>query len=119
MANTQTAAQTLATFSAVYINSVGKMAKGTAASASMLPIVTLAKATIATNVAGEFYQLGDVVTNSNWSWTRGGLIYVSAVTGTLTQTLTTASGHNVNIVGVSTATTSMLLWPNFILIEVA
>jgi hypothetical protein len=119
MANTQIAAQTLATYSAVYINSSGKMAKATAASASMLPIVTLAKASMATNASGEFYQLGDEISNASWSWTSGGLIYASAVTGVLTQILTTVSGHNLNIAGISTATTSMLLWPNFILIEVA
>jgi hypothetical protein len=53
------------------------------------------------------------VTNGSWTWTDGGVIYLSdASGGGLTQTAPTTSGHFVQIVGVATSSTSMYVMPS-------
>lgn len=125
MALTLVAAENLAEFDAVYINADGKMALADADSATTMPAITLAKAAIAADAPGEFYQLGDEITNAAWSWSldktaaHRGMVYVSTTAGGLTQTIPSGSGDQVQIAGIATAATKMLLYPQLLIGEVA
>lgn len=119
MALTLTAAENLAEFDAVYLNSDGEAALVDANAAATVPALFLAKAAILEDASGEFYQIGDEITNVAWSWTPGGYIFASTTPGGLTQTAPSGSGDQVQIVGLATAATKMLLYPQLPMVEIA
>lgn len=119
MALTIIAEENLVEFDAVYITSACKAAKTDADSASTMPTVTLVKdSAITADTPGEFYQIGDEITNAAWSWTPGGLIYASTTAGGLTQTAPSGSGDQVQVVGFATAATKMVLYPQLLVVEI-
>lgn len=105
---------------AVYINSDGKVAKADADAAATMPVITLVKdAAISQDAEGECYQIGDEITNAGWSWTPGALVFAGTTAGALTQTAPSGSGDQVQVIGIATAATKMVLWPQLVTIEVA
>ena len=55
---------------------------------------------------------GNTVTNGSWSWTVGGVLYVSdATTGLMTQTSPSTSGHYVQQIGIALSATVILIQP--------
>jgi len=59
------------------------------------------------------------IRNDNWNWTTvGGLIYVSCVTGELTQTAPNGSGDFVQIVGLATHANRMYFNPQYTMVEI-
>lgn len=57
--------------------------------------------------------------NDSWSWTPGGMLYVSTTAGALTQTPPNGSGEMVQIVGVAESATVIFFNPEYTMIEVA
>lgn len=105
---TYTAGENVSAYEVGYMKSDGKVWKGKADAATTAPIFCIALASITANNTGSFQVLGEV-TNGAWSWTIGGLIYLSPATaGALTQTIPTTSGHIVQIVALALTATKIL-----------
>jgi len=90
----------------VYYMSGSALTNAEANSASTLPGICVASSTTVCVYSG-------VVTNGSWTWTQGQVIYVSdSSAGGLTATAPSTSGHFVQIVGVATSATTLLVMPS-------
>ena len=104
---------------AVYVGGDSKMEKALATTAATIPAIALATGTIAENASGEFLMQGFFRDNT-WTWTPGGLLYVSKDTaGALTQTLPAASGEQVQVVGVAITADIIHFNPSYELVEIS
>ena len=115
-----TAAVALNFGDACYINSDGKAALGDAdAIATASCIIMCADASIAENASGNFLLIG-VARDDTWTWTPGGLIYLSTTgtTGnTLTQTAPSGTDDVIQILGVATHADRMIFSPQLVQVE--
>lgn len=102
---------TSATFGqAVYLNASGAYVAAKADAEATMPAVALS-----TGAGNEVITHGFV---KSGSWTAGGLIYVSdATAGALTQSVPTASGSQVQVVGVATSTDTFFFNPDLTFME--
>jgi len=104
---------------ACYINTDGEMQIGDADAIATSSCVALAGATIAADATGVFL-LNGIACETDWTWTVGGLIYLT-VTGTTTNTLsqTAPSGTDdvVQILGVATHADRILFAPQLVQVE--
>ncbi len=103
-----------------YIVVDGDVEFADASVSTTMPGLVMALETIATTVSGEFLLQG-FVRNDSWTWTVGGLIYVSltgTTTNTLTQTAPSVVGEQVQVVGVATHANRIFFNPNLMLIEI-
>lgn len=103
-----------------YLASTGKVLLGDAdAIATASCVIMCAAAQIAADAAGKFLLFG-IVRNDAWTWTVGGLIYLS-VTGTTGNTLTqappSATDDVIQIVGVATHADRMFFNPQLVQVE--
>lgn len=116
---TLTAAVNVAFGDVCYIDANGKAALVDADAIATASGVVMALASISADGSGSFLLFG-VARNDAWTWTVGGLIYIT-VTGTTGNTLsqTAPSGTNdvIQIVGVATHADRMLFMPNLVQIE--
>ena len=104
---------------AVYVGGDSKMEKALATAAATMPAIALATASIAENASGEFLMQG-FFRDDTWTWTIGGLLYVSKDTaGDLTQTLPAASGEQVQVVGVAITANIIHFNPSYELVEIS
>ena len=85
-----------------YVKSDGKLWKTDANSASTMPGLFIAAATISADAAGNFIMPGSFIRNDAWTWTVGGAIYASGTAGAMTQTAPSTSGDTVQKVGIAT-----------------
>ncbi len=95
---------------ACYLKSDGKMWRTDAADPITMPIMAMAIATIAADAAGAFLLLG-FARDDTWTWTIGGAIYASGVSGGLTKTAPTGTGDQIQIVGIATHADRMYFSP--------
>jgi hypothetical protein len=82
-------------------------------------IVMCADTTISASASGNFLLFG-IARSDSWSWTTGGLIYLSTVgtTGnTLTQTAPSGANNVIQIIGVANDTHRMYFNPQLVQIE--
>lgn len=89
--------------------------------AATMPGIFMALATINAAASGKWLMTG-AVRDDTWTWTIGGLIYIStaATTGnTLTQTAPNATGDQVQIAGIALTADVMYFNPSMVLVEVA
>lgn len=99
----------------LYMKSDGSWGLAKADSETTMPVAAL------TTVSGGTVQ--KVLTygyarNDAWDWTVGGLIYASdATAGAITQTAPTASGSQVQIIGVATHADRVFFNPSYVLAE--
>lgn len=96
-----TAGETLAFGSVCYIKSDGKAWKADADAIATSSAVVLALAAISADAAGSFLLLG-FARNDSWSWTVGGLLYLSTTAGAITQTPPSATDDVIQILGIAT-----------------
>jgi uncharacterized membrane protein len=94
-----------------YVGSDGKLWKATAHIATDTPVRAMALATISKNTKGKVLLTG-FVRDDTWDWTVGGLVYLSADTGQLTQTKPTGTGEMIQAVGVATHADRIFFDPN-------
>ena len=100
-----------------YTDATLKLAKGD--SASTCPAIAMAMGSISSAATGQVLKQG-FFRNDSWSWTIGGLIYLSAATGGLmTQTKPSATGNQVQILGIAVSATVIYFNPNLMVIELA
>ncbi len=104
-----------------FINSDSEAAIADAdAIASSLVVVMCADESITANASGNYLLPGGVARDDTWTWTPGGLIYltVTGTTGnTLSQTAPTGTDDCVVIVGVATHADRMYFNPSLVVVE--
>lgn len=115
---TLTAGEALAFPEVVYVKSDGKMGKADADAAATAPVFAMASATISSDAAGVFILPGSFVRDDTWTWTVGGLIYLSTTAGALTQTAPSGTDDVVQVVGIATHADRMWFKPEMTFITV-
>ena len=103
-----------------YVGSDGFLHLADADASSTMPALYMAVESISNGSIGDFLRTG-IVQDNTWSWTVGGLIYVSTTgssTHTLTQTAPSGSGDQVQVVGVALHADKMDFNPNLTIIEI-
>jgi len=110
-----TTANVTAVGQGLYMKSDGTWDLGKADADSTMPVEALS--TTSSTGVQKVLTYG-FIRNDAWDWTPGGLVYASdATAGALTQTIPTANGSQVQIVGVATHADRMFFNPNYILTE--
>lgn len=110
------AAENLVFGEVCYINSAGKLAKADADAIATSSAFFMALASISTDATGSFLALG-FARNDAWTWTVGGLIYLSTTPGALTQTAPSGTDDVIQILGVATHADRMIFRPNLVQVE--
>lgn len=100
---------------ALFIAADGNYEEANAGALATMPGVALA---LETGTGNKKILLQGNIRNNTWSWTPGGLIYISTTTGALTQTIPSASGQQVQIVGYASSANTIYFNPNLMLIEI-
>jgi len=100
---------------ALYVASDGTLKEADADDAATMPCVALA---LKSGTGDKEILLHGFIRNEDWAWTPGGMIYVSPTTGVITQTKPSASGQQVQILGVAISDDMIYFTPNLMLIEV-
>ena len=62
--------------------------------------------------------LSGIITDTGWSWTVGGIIYVNTA-GTMTQTAPSGAGDQVQVIGIALSATTIYFNPSPVLVEIA
>lgn len=99
---------------ALFLASDGNYEEADADAAATMPCVALA---LETGTGNKKILLQGYIRRDTWTWTPGGLIYVSPATGALTQTIPSSAGQQVQIVGYATKSNTLFFNPNLMLIE--
>ena len=102
----------------LYMKSDGKLWKTDADATTTMPVIAMAIATIAADAAGEVMVGHGFVRDDTWTWTVGGNVYTSLTPGELTQVAPSATGDQVQIVGMATHADRMLFNPNSSIVEI-
>ena len=106
-------ANTVGLFSALLLSADGNYDEADASAIATMPCSALA---LETGTGTKRVILRGLVRDDTWTWTIGGLIYVSETIGTLTQTAPVTASAVVQCVGI--ALTGDLIWfePNFAMV---
>ena len=100
---------------ALYVSSDGTLKEANAGAVATMPCVALA---LESGTGDKEILLRGFIRNEDWAWTPGGMIYVSPTTGVITQTKPSASGQQVQILGVAISDDMIYFTPNLMLIEI-
>ncbi len=111
-----TAGENLVFGDACYIKSDGKMWKADADAIATSSATHLCLATIAADASGSFLLIG-VARDDTWTWTVGGLIYLSLTAGAMTQTAPSATDDVIQILGKATHADRMYFKPELVQVE--
>ncbi len=109
-----TAGESLAMADPVYFKSDGKVWKADADTAGTFPAMGLAISTASANAAVTILLLG-IARHDAWSWTVGGLVYLSTSSG-LTQTQPAATDNCIQVIGIATHADRMYVNPQLVYI---
>jgi hypothetical protein len=99
-----------------YMKSDGKMWKGDADAIATSSVIGMASATINAEASGSFLLWG-FARDDTWTWTPGGLIYLSTTAGAPTQTAPSDTDDVIQILGVATHADRMLFKPELVQVE--
>jgi uncharacterized protein (TIGR02145 family) len=99
---------------ALFMASDGNYEEANADGVATMPCVALA---LETGTGNKKVMLQGYIRNNSWTWTPGGLIFVSPTTGVLTQIKPTVTGQQVQIVGYAVKSNTLFFNPNLMLIE--
>lgn len=115
---TLTAGQTLAQWDVCYTDTSSQMRKGSGISIASSVIVAMATTAISSASTGSFVVGTSIVQNNAWTWTVGGLLYLSVTTaGAMTQTVPTTPGQCVVVLGVALSATTVLFNPQLVIVQ--
>ena len=67
--------------------------------------------------AGKPILLLGLIRDDSWSWTPGGMVYISGTAGALTQTIPAGVGKFVQIVGIAKTATILFFNPSYVMVE--
>jgi uncharacterized protein YjbI with pentapeptide repeats len=113
---TLTAGVTLAQWDAGYMATTSKIELADADAIGTAGAIALATAAMNANAQGNFL-LNGIVRNDAWTWTVGGLIYLSTTPGGMTQTAPSATDDVVQVLGVALTADSMYWNPQLVQVE--
>lgn len=113
---TLTAGEALVFGDVCYIKSDGKMGKADADAIATSSAVAIAIATIANNADGLFLMLG-FLRNDGYTWTVGGLLYLSTTAGGITQTAPSGVDDVIQVLGVATHADRIYFNPQLVQVE--
>ena len=99
---------------ALFIAADGNYEEADADATATMPCVGLA---LETGTGNKKVLHQGYIRNDSWTWTPGGLIFISPTTGMLTQTRPSTTGQQVQIVGYATKSNTLFFNPNLMLIE--
>lgn len=105
----------------LYLKSDGKWWKSDANSLTTMPATRMALETKSADQSCESLVVGNA-RNDAWSWSIGGssgFLYTSASSGVITQTATSTSGSQLQVLGIATASNKVFFNPSLVLVEVA
>jgi hypothetical protein len=109
-----TAGESVAFGDPVYVKSDGKVWKADADTAAAYPAVGFATGTAAANATVTVLLLG-VARKDAWTWTVGGIVYLSTSSG-LTQTQPSATDNAIQVLGIAEAATRIYVNPQLVYI---
>ncbi len=99
-------------------NITGTMALATANTTTTMPAIAMATASISGNTTGT-YLLSGFIRDDSWTWTPGGLLFVSRTTpGAITQTAPSTSGDQVQVIGIAITADIIKFEPNLVVVEI-
>ena len=101
--------------SAFYMASDGSFEEANANNSSTMPCTALA---LETGVGAKKVLLLGFIRKDAWDWTPGNMLYVSTISGILTQTTVSGSGDQVQIVGFATHADRIYFNPQYVITEV-
>jgi hypothetical protein len=99
---------------ALFLGTLGHYLDADADSASTMPCSALA---LQTGTGTKEILLLGFIRDDSWSWTPGGLVYVSPTQGTLTQTIPTGAGKFVQVAGIARSATILFFNPSYVMVE--
>lgn len=99
---------------ALVMASDGNFDEADADSATTMPCTALA---LETGVGSKLVLLSGYVRNDTWSWTVGGILYVSTTQGTMTQTAPSGTGDQIQPVGIAVASNIVYFFPSLSVAE--
>ena len=108
--STYEAGATVAFGDVCYVATDGQAELADADAAATMPAVMMALESLTAGQTGDFLLLG-IARDDTWTWTVGGLIYVSTTAGDFTQTAPSGTGDQVQVVGVATHANRILFNP--------
>jgi len=100
----------------LYMKSDGKWWKADADAATTMPGAGLATEAKTANQECKILLFG-FFRDDSWSYTTGGILYVSTAPGPPTQTAPTGSGDQVQVLGIAITATVILFNPSYELVE--
>lgn len=112
-----TAGEALSGGDIVYYKNDGKYWKADADSSTTVPGVAMATATISANAQGNFLHFG-YYKNTSWTFTSGDILYVSIDAGSVTRTIPSGAGKQVQIVGYAVSSDTAYVNPNSTVVEI-
>lgn len=102
-----------------YINASGEAQLGDASAIGTAVVSVMCTETVTANNPAKYLLMG-IARRDAWSWTVGGVIYLSTTgtsTNTLTQTKPTGTGDIIQIVGIATHADRMIFKPDLTTIQ--
>lgn len=113
---TLTAGVTLAQWNAGFMATTSKIELADADAIATAGAFALATSAMDANASGIFL-LNGIARNDAWTWTVGGLVYLSTTAGGLTQTAPSATDDVIQVVGVALTADSMFWNPQLVQVE--
>ena len=115
---TDTVGEAVAVGDLLYMKSDGKWYKADADAATTMPAAGLAMEAKDADADCKILLFG-FFRDDSWTWTVGGILYVSCTPGPPTQTAPSGTGDQVQVVGIAITATILLFNPSYELVEVA
>jgi hypothetical protein len=112
-----TAGENLIIDNAIYMSTGGKWFKAKADAGTTVPVQGISIGTANANASVNVLTVG-FHRDDSWTWTAGGLLYLSPTTGgALTQTRPSTAGQQVQIVGYAVSATVIYFNPDYTYVE--
>lgn len=100
----------------VYLSSNGKWRLADASAISTMPASGIVCGALQIDRKGEILLEG-LIGDASWNWTPGKILFVSTVTGEITDIQPTGASEQVQTVGIALTQTLILFNPNYVLVE--
>lgn len=100
------------------MHSDGKMRYADADAIATANVIAMATGELVEDESGDFLLMG-LATFNSWTWTVGGILYLSTTGTEMTQTPPSGSGDVVQVVGVALSATTIYFNPSLAQVEVA
>lgn len=112
-----TAGHNLNLYDLCYIKSDGNMWQANATAIATAPVIALASTAITAGSTGIFLLHGIARNDTGYTWTTGGLVFLSTTAGLPTQTAPSATNNVIQVVGVALAANLLYLNPSLVMVE--